>query len=62
MHHLGPRPTHTLSTALVGHESSLGSRQRLDELQEEDIKAQESEKGGAWGLALDGARLLPSIH
>lgn len=59
-----PRPrAHThRGVVLVGRESSLGSGQSLAGLQEEGSEAQESERGGAWGLAGGDANPLPSVH
>lgn len=61
MRRLGPRPAHTRDVVPFGCESSLGSWQRLAGLQEGDVRAQEPEEGGAWGLAGDGASLLPAL-
>lgn len=62
VYHLRRRPTHTRHIVLIGCRSSLDSEQGLAGLQEEDVKAQESENGGGGGLALESASLLPGIH
>lgn len=50
VHHPSLRPAHTRGIVLIGCKSSLASGQRLAELQEEDIKAQETEmeEPGVW--------------